>query len=309
MTDSTTPLESLQLFFGECSTAEARIYAVLPVDAALERCTLTGVVTGPQCAFAHTLDATALLVSRKPNVGGAPGTLVTEALVAEALVADPCFWSPELPMLYRVRVELRRAGELLAVAEHLLGIRPLGTRGRRLLFGGTTYVVRGARRSLTADCTLSDWREATTAMVVDMPDEDLCREASRQGVLLIAWLRNGDIDLSNVVRRLGRWPAVLVVVLEGDFDIDVGLRRECRNLLIAQYFGPGAAVEPAAWANLVVCEDADATALAARAADCAKPVLALRRASDCSSVPRARDECDRLQASLAGRGDFAGYMV
>jgi hypothetical protein len=304
MTGNTTPLERLQLFFGECSTTEARIYAVLPADAALQSCTLTGVVTGPQCVVAHTLDATATFVSRRPIVEGGP-----EMLVAEALVNDPCFWSPELPMLYRARVELRRAGEISADAEHWLGIRPLGTRGRRLLFGGTTYVLRAARRSRVPDCPLSEWHEAATAMVVDMPDEDLCREASRQGVLLIAWLRNGDLDLSNVVRRLGRWPAVIAVVFEGDFKIDADVRRECRNLLIAQYFGPGAAVEPAAWADLAVCEDPDATTLAARAADCAKPVLAMRRASDYSSVQMARDECDRLQAALAGRGDFAGYMV
>jgi len=304
MTDSTTPLERLQLFFGECSTAEARIYAVLPADAAPEGCTLTGVVTGPQCALAHTLDASATFVSRKPIVDGGP-----EMLVAEALVNDPCFWSPELPMLYRVRVELRRADEVLVAAEHLLGIRPLGTRGRRLLFGGTTYVLRGARRSLTARSPWSDWRVATTAMVVDAPDEDLCREASRQGVLLIAWLRQPQLDLSKTLRRLGRWPAIVAVVFEDDFEVDAGLRRECRNLLIAQYFGAGTAVEPDAWADLAVCEDTDATKLATRAADSAKPVLAVRRASDCSSVSMARDECDRLQAALAGRGDFAGYIV
>jgi Glycosyl hydrolases family 2 len=309
MDAATTTLDRLQLFFGECSPAEARVYAVLPADAAPEGCTLSGVVTGPQCALAHTLDAPATLVSRKPIVDGDQEPPGAGELVAEALVADPCFWSPELPMLYRVRVELRHAGELLAAAEHLLGIRPLGTRGRRLLFGGRPYVLRGVRREAMPENPLADWREATAAMAADTPDEELCHEASRQGVLLIAWLRNGGLDLSKTVRRLGPWPAVVAVVLDGGFEVDAGLRCEGRNLLFAQYFGPGTVVEPAAWADLVVCEDFDATALTDRAADCGKPVLALRRASNDSSVDAARGECDRLQAALAGRGDFAGYIV
>ena len=314
MSDDVTPLDRLQIFFGDCSAAEARVYALLPADAAPAGCTLSGVVIGPQCALAHTLDATAPLIDRGLATERAPATLV-----AEALIADPCFWSPDLPMLYKVRVELRRAGERLAAVEHSLGIRPLGTRGRRLLFGGRPYVLRGVLREGPPESSLPDWREATTALVVDTPEDNLCREASRQGVLLVAWLRQEGLErspaqlaapeLTATVRRLGRWPAVVVAVFEGATRIDAGLRSAARNLLFAQYFGPGETVEPAAWADLVLCEDADATALAVRAAPCPKPVVAVRRAGACSSVAAARNECDLLQRDLAGRGDFAAYIV
>src|SRR5258707_3368942 len=100
-----------EIFFGDANHAEARIYARLAIDKRMLDCRLTGRVIGPACEYAHTLSATIPLVSKRPaNVDSQNAP----ALLAEAIVPDPCFWSTELPFLYEVRFELRRGTELLA---------------------------------------------------------------------------------------------------------------------------------------------------------------------------------------------------
>ncbi len=272
MTDTAAALDRVQIFFGESSAAEARVYALLPAADGPADCTLSGVVVGPRCAYASTLEAAAPLVDRGQRRNGGEA-----ALVAEALVADPCFWSPDLPMLYQVRVELRRAGKVIAAVEHTLGIRPLGTRDRKLLFGGRSYVLRGVHRDLAPEIPLQQWREAATAMVAHAPDDELCREASRQGVLLVARLHESGPQLAAAVRCLGRWPAVVLVVIEDAGAIGDALRSEARNALFAQRFGPGASMEAPCWADIIVSEGSDPAVLATRAAVCNQAVIAMRR--------------------------------
>ena len=67
---------------------------------------LTGTLAGPSCLYAKTLQATFSLVDRGPG----------ESLLAEAIVPEPCFWTPEMPQLYQADVQLRRRGEILAHA-------------------------------------------------------------------------------------------------------------------------------------------------------------------------------------------------
>src|SRR6516225_4867325 len=84
------------LFFGEANEAEARVYARLPSAVPLDGYQLTGRLIGPECCFAKTLPATIPFVDRGPGNG----------LLTEAIVPDPCFWTPELPFLYRAIVEV-----------------------------------------------------------------------------------------------------------------------------------------------------------------------------------------------------------
>ena len=76
----------------EASDMEAR----LVVRARAEGDALRGHVTGPFCDRAQTLPAT--LPLRAIEHG--------DQLLAEAVVPDPCFWTPELPFQYRVQIEI-----------------------------------------------------------------------------------------------------------------------------------------------------------------------------------------------------------
>jgi hypothetical protein len=354
--------DALELFFGEASDARCRVYARLaeesrtakapspcPLpkgedfeaasnDPLLAELQLAGTVSGPVCPYAQTLPASFALSDR------GPGT----ALLAEALVCDPCFWTPQLPYLYQVVVELRRGAQVIERAQRPFGIRRLGAQGRNLIFERKRWVLRGiaadeltvadsvenrlgegdspvlprdhpadgARRKtgtvsagLGIGFDLAEWREASVAMVVKCPDDALCREASQVGVLLVAEISGSIDDLAAQLHRLGRWPAVGIAVIDGMPEPQAALRRAAPNILLAQRFGPGEPVLPAPWAHVALCEVGDALELPAPVADGRGPTIVLRRACPQSNVSQARSLCDRLQRDMASIGDFAGYLV
>src|SRR5262245_28286526 len=97
-------LSELEVFFGDASTAEARVYARMVACHDASDCRLSGAVIGPQCDYARTLSTTVPLVDIR-QISTKHGANV---LLAEAIVPDPCFWSAEVPLLYLVEVELWR---------------------------------------------------------------------------------------------------------------------------------------------------------------------------------------------------------
>jgi glycosyl hydrolase family 2 len=303
---TTATWDSLEVFFGDANNAEARIYARLPSGMAPTGANLAGRVVGPECAFAQTLSAAIRLTTKR-----LPPDESTQAadLLAEAIVPDPCFWSPELPFLYRVEVELREANELLAVAERTLGLRPLGARGCKLLLEGRPWVVRAVERAALPPADLNAWRAEDMAMIVEEPGDELCEEASRQGVWLAARIADSSPRSAAEFRRLARWPCVAMVILEAGAELPETALRGPRNVLLAQRFGPGAAIAPVEWADAIVCEDSTPARLAERSAGVAKPVIAQHRGRKHDDLPAARRACDELQRALAGRGEFTGYIA
>lgn len=298
-------LQRVEVFFGDANNAEARIYARLAEEGLPPGSKLTGRVVGPSCAYAHTLSAAVRLTPKRMSREPAESA----GLLSEAIIPDPCFWSAEAPFLYRVEVELHAADAPPATTERILGIRPLGARGKSLILEGRPWVMRAAHASQLSESDLKAWREADVAMAVDDPDEALCREASRLGVWLAAWISCCGERTEAELARLSRWPCIALAVLDSQAAISTAARRSARNLLLAQHFEPSAAVSPAEWADAAVCEDDDAERLAVRAAPCAKPVVALRRGGRFDHLAAARRACDELQRALAGRGNFAGYMT
>jgi len=300
-------LERLEVFFGDANPAEARIYARLPRHEDIADCRLTGEVVGPRSSVARTLPAKI------------PFTLQPEAastgdrwLLAEAVVPDPCFWTPASPNLYDVRVELQRGSQTVAEVSRTLGIRRLARRRRRLVFDGDTWALRAmCSERLPPDTPLAEWHAAATAMVVADPDERLCEAASQIGVLLIAKVTAAADSLPCTVKRLSRSAAVGMVVINEDLDDDVvvNARRRARNVLFAWKTASLSFPEPPAWADAVVCPVDDVQKLSSWAAECSLPVIACRPAGQQDTVSAARAACDRLQRDLAGRGDWAGYLV
>jgi hypothetical protein len=306
--------DRLELFFGEAADAVARVYARLRGTEPNDQLQLTGILKGPSCRYAKTLQATFSLADRGPG----------KSLLAETIVPEPCFWTPEMPQLYQADLQLRRQGELLAQTSRIFAIRRLGADGRKLLFDGKRWVLRAILRNEVPAAELSQWRESDTAMLVKDPDEKLCEEASRVGVLLAADLdrpeprtlspcgrgqgEGTDVEWArNNIRRLSRWPAVGMVVSSGVPPLDPGDLNH--NLLLAQRFRPEDPIVPAAWADAVVCEMADPDNWVARTADCKLPIIAARPAARPRSLMEARALCDQLQRDLAGRGEIAGYIV
>jgi hypothetical protein len=307
----------LELFFGDASDAVARVYARLPCDETTTGSHLTGELIGPECRFAQTLSA------RIPFQDRGPG----ESLLAEAVVPDPCFWTPELPMLYKARIERKgpeatglgpgieghevvvtgRAPEeeSSTTVEKFFGIRRLGTRGRSLVLNAERWVPRGSWLDRIGRDDLTAAREANVVLCGPPPDDDFCLEASRHGVPLLIELSVPPEQLADEVRRLGQWPAVFILVLDANAPMDSAIRAAARNLLFAAKFAADEPIVPPAWAQVALCDINIDNAQAV--GDCPLPTI-IRR-SESTGIREARAACDRLQYDLASIGDFAGYLV
>ena len=298
-------LSELEIFFGDANNAAARVYARLEKAGLPQGCTLEGRVLGPTCKYSRTLLATVPFMAKR-SVG-----MPEEAapLVVEAIVPDPCFWSQELPFLYLAEIELRCGGQLLAAANQRFGIRPLGANKRRIVWESRPWVMRAADAREMPDQPLSQWRTADLAMLVDNPSDELCREASRLGAVLVAEMTGKPVRLVEELRRLARWPAVVIAMLDAGQALDAKARAGARNLLLAERCGPDFDRPPSPWADLVLCEDASAKVIAARTTGLNVPVIAQRAGGWCDELGDARRHCDLLQRDLAGQGDFAGYLV
>ena len=112
-----------------------------------------------------------------------------------------------------------------------------------------------------------------------------------------------------LLRRLARWPAVGIVVLNSIDRSAKELRVAARNLLLAQHFPAGSPIDLAPWAHLAWCEIGDELDFARQAVRCTAPIVAQRGLVAAANLPEARRHCDMLQRELAVHGDFAGYVV
>ncbi|HEX3869659.1 MAG TPA: hypothetical protein VHV77_04400 [Pirellulales bacterium] len=292
--NASSPLDRLQVFFGEANPAEARVYARLPHDATTPNLRLEGRVVGPFCRHSRTLPASIPMRTRAGE----------GSLLLEATVPDPCFWTSETPMLYRVDMTIIDASAERASSQRWLGIRPLGVRGRQFFFEGRNWVLRGCQRSGDVENDWTQCREQGLACIVSCPNDAILEELSHEGVLIIAQVPSPD-ELS----RLARWPAVGLAILEKSVESESNLRAAGPNILLGHSLTDDTSTDVQPWAHFVIAEVSDVDAFVTRLADCAVPVVACRRAPGATRAASARKDCDRLQRDLAGRGAFAGYAT
>jgi hypothetical protein len=282
MSDTTQP--ALQIFHGEANSAAARLY--VRIDCCEPNTCLAGEIIGPFCEYARTLSARIPLVDH----GGAPSAL------AEAIIPDPCFWTPELPFLYRARIELKRGTTSVAEIEQSFGIRRLATSNNHLLFDGQRWVLRAVDRSLDERAPWDAWRAQSTTCMVRAPDDALLRDASRFGVLIVA-----IEDAPARLVELARWPAVGIALFTHQATIAPEFVAAAPNLIVGRLFAPPEPVIAAPWSRIIAAD-------AGEMPDLPMPRVACRFTSH-SDLADARAECDRLQRDLAGRGEYAGYMI
>ncbi len=309
--DSGDALAGLELAAGEISGPVARIYARVPARTGLNGAWLSGELIGPHSELARTLPARYRFLPLRR--GAAEGT----ELVAEAVVPEPCRWSPESPFLYTARVEYHApggdgGGGEVRHTERTTAIRSLGVRGRSLYLNEERNVLRGAMVERADEGTVRAAKEVGCSFMARNPDDAACAAASRLGVWIVAVLdehsdEGSRSDLAADLRRLARWPAVAAVVvsLAGERDLDLGYRGGMRPLIAERYRG-----SPISGASQLLLCDARPSAEMGRAiAAIGKPVMMLDTGSTPTAWPEIRRAVDRWQAEWAEFGDFAGYFV
>jgi hypothetical protein len=299
-----------QLFVGDANEAIARVYAALPRAGLPDEARLVGELVGPFCRYSQTLSARVRFIDRGPG----------PSLLAEAIVPDPCFWTPELPFLYKA--ELRAVGGekpendiAVAATRREFGIRRLGVEKSSIQLDARRYVPRGVFRRAIGVADLKEARETASALyLVDVWDEVL-QEASEEGVMMAIRLQspksagtNRVARLQSELTRLGRWPSVAIVVLDGDIAAGKELRLAARGTLLAQQCTSSDSFSaPAPWAHLLWWQVEDQ--ISARKPTHDVPIVVYLSAPEKATIEEGRRACDRLQAELAPLGDFAGYFT
>lgn len=281
-----------RVFHGEASPAAARLYVHWQIaePEAFDR--LRVEVTGPYCRYARTL----------PSTTRAEARIAGGAALARLAIVDPCFWTPELPFLYRARVTVEQGGVALWSDERACGIRRFGVRGERFYFEAKNWVLRGGAAIPAADFDWDAWRMQDLVAVVNEPDEAFCTAADQLGLLVAARVSTGDRDVLALLRRWERHPAVALAILPGRLALDTGNDvPPGRPVLVAELTNAEA---PPEWADAVVGDWTCAPHLAG----VSRPAL-VSRASGSSWEPAiVRAACDTLQSELATRWQLAGYI-
>ncbi len=284
------------VFHGEASPAEAHVYVQLrlPQSSAADR--LCGEITGPFSQYARTLPATTRFAAPCRN----------DEFLAAIVLTDPCFWSPELPYLYKVRVALEQSGNEIWSDERAFGIRRLGVRGQRFYFEAKNWVLRGAHARESTDFPWEAWRELDLTPCVREPSDAFCQEADRHGVLLAALLEQPAQLQNDLLKSWQRHPAVGFIVCDASAELSSVTRGAATNAILVARLSSDFQTLPS-WADAAWAESP--VAIAATAPGIEAPFLAVRRSPGNSSPAEFRAACDRWQRELAGTGEFAGYVV
>ena len=295
----TNDLSQLDVFYGDLTVHRALVYARLPRPASEGAWSLAGTIRGPRCLHAQTLPATARLIDQGPG----------STLLAQAILPDPCCWSPDLPAIYDLEVQLLRGGEVVATERRELGLRRLGARGRDLFLDGKRWVLRGVSTFSTTEQLPRFWHDASAAYVCDDSNSERLLEASQWGALAIVHLDYGADEAEGRLRDLARYPGAAIAVIMNSLPANFEKSRVAPNLLLAEwfkFFDAESVVSP--WADLLFVAADEAEDIRAALA-VPKPVVAARYLDPPLPLAEARAACDTLQRDLAPLGQFAGYVV
>jgi hypothetical protein len=293
----TNDLPDLDVFYGELTTARALIYARLPRPADDTGLSLSGQVRGPRCLHAQTLPLTVPLI----DLGSGP------TLLARAVIPEPSFWSPDVPSIYDVTVQLHRGTQPIAAARREIGLRSLGARNRHLVLEGKTWVLRGVSAASTTATLPRLWRDNSASYVTADSSPESLDEASQWGALAVVFIAEQGDSAVHRLGQLAQYPAAAMAVIE-ELPNDFKKSAVAANVLLAERM-TRQRTTLSQWADLVILSTDDPDFLLTAATAIQRPIIVCRPLAHPLELPLARLQCDVLQRDLAPISQFAGYIV
>jgi len=257
-----------------------------------------GHLNGPYCDRAHTLPAS-FQVSQclcDRNVSNIVSTLIT----------DPCYWTPQLPFLYKLELELQLADGSAETWNQTVGLRRWEIVGKNLMRERRRIVLRAVVVDSIEMEDLSTAVVSELALVVTDPHPEFLERASELGVSLVVDLRGYDGDITAKLLSCAWQPSVALVIFDASLD---GPFYQPLAVRIACIADSVECLDEVSWADVVAVEIDETKRPPEWAATCEKPVIAIRRCGAYAELAEARRKCDQLQADLAPQFDLAGYIV
>ena len=278
--------EHLDLVFIDRTENHVRVMVRPCVSSPISQ--VAGIIRGPYSDFSKTLTADSRL---RP--------LESSGWV-ETLIVEPCYWTPQLPFWYDLRLIVTFDDGSSRETVVPFGINRFFCERGNFLLEGKRVVLRGLTIAAPASDQYEAAREYETALIVSRPTVDTLQAASRLGVpLLLDWR-----DIPAVPTTILHWyPAVMLVLLAAEQYGTVQLRGVPSAVYIA-----GDAGVPDVACDAYAIELQPGESPPSWAATSSKPVIAIRRDLE-AEIVAARDHCDVLQATLAPEFDLEDYFV
>lgn len=293
----------LDLFHGQFTRSSADIYARLSGD--FEAASvwnngwrLSGSIEGPRAENSHTLPAQVLM----HDLGAG------ESLLARARLPDPCSWSPDLPLLYDVHIQLMVDELPTWELNQVMGLRQMGVLEDRLQLENQPWSLMGAHQQRLGSLDLPPADQVLMLEGIQLP---LLEQCSAEGGWLLTLLDGSASTtvLAGMLRDCARSAANWCVVLR---DVAPGCQvptGAAPNLLLGQWFSATEEIEPAEWAEIVFVEMDDPAGFSERTVGCPLPVIAIEQGPERGDWDAARTACKQLRHQLAAFRQFAGYIV
>jgi hypothetical protein len=268
---------------------------------------LSGSLVGPTCAYARTLPSESPLQMIKASATG--------LMKPQLLLTEPCYWTPSLPFLYQLHLHWLGSGGQPEQLVSNCGFRRLVPHRQSLLWNSRRVVLRGATADDLTRSTITQIRGAEVTVILSNPSREQCDVADREGIALIADLRQVDSELdASDLQRLSACAAVVAILVDGNQIMPCDLHRIAPQGLLAVAVYPDYAqtftdLSVPEWCDVVFVELEDKPFPADGPLKWQRPIIAIRRGAAYSDFGEARLACDRLQADLAPQFNLAGYFV
>jgi hypothetical protein len=260
---------------------------------------IRGALDGPYCSAARTLPAQFTLRA---------GVDSTSHAFAMAIVPDPCFWTPALPFLYRLDLDVVIDGRATAV-DAMVGFRRWECDRESFRLERKRVVLRGGLTTNADNGVLLSARAGEAALIVPDPSGTLCREASHHGVAIIADLRGLKTAAPARLQALAWHPSVLLALIDDVDWSNADLLPIVPVGCVVDRLSDAATWTERSWVRVIGVELDGSHRPPIWLASCGRPVIAIRRGVTYADFHDARAACDRLQADLAPQFDLAGYFV
>ena len=304
MTDTPSLSQTVEIYQSDFNSLTTSLFTALSGFAWEDGFRLKGCIEGPFCERSDTLPATIDLIDQGPGDG----------LLAAARMPDPCAWSADLPVTYKLTTTLTCNDELFQQTSTPFSFRATEIRCphfyRADLNGNyQRFVIRGADQLLedVLDSHTGEYRNEGLFCVATNPTAADCLHALQQGVWILAVIdHSASSTVPQTVNQLNRWACVAGCVIHSDASLPTSMSPGMR-IPVGCWLSDVAATIPD-WAEFLMADAASGDGFNQQFKFTDKPVIAAVEAPF-EYTREARNACAQLQKQLAPQGDYAGYTV
>jgi hypothetical protein len=282
---------------------DARLGRAAPTEATLSVSPLSKDATpitsaalyGPFCKFSNTLP---YKIPLRAEVNAARWSVT---------VPDVCYWTPNLPMHYRLTLQLADGNSLTTwVALKLFGVRVTGLAldGARYVLRG--YSTRGLEFTATDEAAWQELRGQRAVLVMTDLESSLVERAGWAGIPVLWDVRDKALQPTDLITARAQ-PAVVGIIAGTAALRDPALQHAANELLWIVAASEGATLGEAADERTQVALLAEPSAAMTFSRE--RPTIIGNPLTGNPSLAERRKSCDQLQAETAELGSAAGYLL